>query len=241
MKNTSKFNLIKSTLVFLSIIQISAIMPINMVPMNMAPMNMMSMEVRDQKKLFSGSIEFPFQMDFDLCLFYKGEKLTIEKQASAPFVEFSFLDTKETQTIYFIISLGITCCTEIANTLQSLQIMPEYQYICYKLQATRELDADEHMLLSWEIKEHTLDKNIVPQNSLIFLFNPKLIAGLKIQSWKPENVFRIVPTVLINPRTTMQELDRAMTIARLVALDLDSLHTKTTPPTPTTAILTAMQ
>lgn len=202
---------------------------------------MVPLEIRDQKKLFSGSIEFPFKMDFDLCLFYKGEKLTIEKHTSMPVIEFSFLDTKETHTIYFIITNGFTCCTEIANTLQSLQIIPEHQYICYKLQATREVNDDEHMLLTWNIQEHTLDKNIVPQNSLIFLFDPKLIAGLKIQSWKPENVFRIVPTVLINPQTSIRELERAMIVARLAALDIDALHTKTTPTSPATAILTAMQ
>lgn len=199
------------------------------------------MEQREQKKLFSGSIEFPFKMDFDLCLFYKGEKLSVEKHSSMPVVEFSFLDNKETQTVYFIITNGITCCTETANTLQSLQIMPEHKYICYKLQATREIDEDQHMLLTWDIKEHVLEKNIVPHNSLIFLFDPKLIAGLKIQSWKPENVFRIVPTVLINPQATQQELDRAMIIARLAALDVDVLHAKTTPKPPASAILTAMQ
>lgn len=213
-------------LVLLSIMHVSTIVP---------------MEVRDHKKLFSGSIEFPFKMDFDLCLFYKGEKLAIEKHTTMPVIEFSFLDTKETHIVYFIITNAITCCTEIANTLQSLQIMPESQYICYKLQATRELDEDEHMLLTWDIQEHTLKQNIVPQNSLIFLFDPKLIAGLKVQSWKPENVFRIVPTVLINPRATMHELERAMMVARLAALDVDALHAKTTPTPPATAILTAMQ
>jgi len=196
-----------------------------------------------QTKLFSGSIEFPYKMNYDLCLFYKGEKLTIEQQSHAPLLEFSFVDVKETHTVYFIITDAVTCCTEHANTLQSLRIAPECQYICYKLQAKREIDEDEHELLTWDIVDHKLHNDMIPQNSLIFLFNPKLIAGLKIQSWKPENIFRIIPTVLINPRATISEIERSILIARLAALDIDALHAKKTGPlaTPTTAVLTVMQ
>jgi len=198
---------------------------------------------QEQTKLFSGSIEFPYKMNYDLCLFYKGEKLMFETHSNMPLIEFSFVDAKDTHTVYFIITDGMTCCTEHANTLQSLQIAPECQYICYKLQAKREIDIDEHELLTWDILDHKLHNDIIPHNSLIFLFDPKLIAGLKIQSWKPENVFRIIPTVLISPRATIPELERSMLIARLAALDIDALHAKKITPinSPTTAVLTVMQ
>lgn len=201
------------------------------------------LQAQEQTKLFSGSIEFPYKMNYDLCLFYKGEKLTFEQHSNMPILEFSFVDNRETHTVYFIITDGLTCCTEYANTLQSLQIAPDSQYICYKLQAKREIDQDEHELLTWDIVDHNLPRNIIPHNSLIFLFNPKLIAGLKIQSWKPENVFRIIPTLLINPRATIPELERCMLIARLAALDIDALHVKKTTPinNPTSAVLTVMQ
>lgn len=197
----------------------------------------------DQTKLFSGSIEFPYKKLYDLCLFYKGEKLTTEQHSNNSLVEFSFVDTKNTHIVYFVITDGITCNTEYANTLECLQIAPASKYICYKLQAKREIDHDEHELLTWEISDHKLINNIIPQNSLIFLFDPNLIVGLKIPTWKPENIFRIVPTVLINPRTTMAELDRSMLIARLAALDIDALHAKksTSNNNPTTALLTVMQ
>lgn len=198
-------------------------------------------EHHEQKKLFSGSIEFPYHMDFDLCIFYKGEKLTIEQQRFMPAVQFSFLDSKDTHTMYLIVTNAVTCCTEIANTLQSLCITPEYEYICYKMQASREFGPDDQIVLTWDIQDYVLEKNIIPHNSLIVLFDPKLIAGLEVQSWKPENVFRIVPTLRVLPSAPIQAIERAMRVARLAALDIDAVHAKKMNSQSTSAILTAMQ
>lgn len=188
----------------------------------------------EQSKLFSGSIEFPCSLDFDLCLFYQGQKLEIESSKTSSFVQFSFLDNKDVHTIYLIISNNFTCNTQCGNTVECLQLANESSYICYKMQAKREFNDEEHQILTWDISLHHLDNCKIPNNSLIFLFEPKLIAGLKVQSWKPENLFRIIPTLVINPNTTAQEIQRAMVIARLTALDIDAIHTKATklnPPT----------
>lgn len=195
----------------------------------------------NQTKLFSGSIEFPCNLEYDLCLFYKGQKLDFESNSTTPFVQFSFLDSKDTHTVYLVITNGLTCCTKESNNVDCLCVADTSSYICYKLQAKRELDEDEHQLLSWDISQHNLDNGQLPQNSLIFLFEPTLVAGLKVQSWKPENVFRIIPTLMIHPSSTMQQIQRAMIIARLAALDVDAIHAKSTLANPTNAILTAMQ
>ncbi|MBP9764719.1 hypothetical protein KBD08_00095 [Candidatus Babeliales bacterium] len=196
----------------------------------------------EPKKLFAGSIEFPFKMDCDLCVFYKGEKLLLEKNAATPLFEFSFVDSKNTQTLYFIITNGLTCCTEKANTLCFLEIAPNQQYICYKLEATREIN-NNNILLTWNASEHLLHKNQIPVNSLVFLFDPSLIEGLKIDPWKPENVFRTLPSITISHQATHSQLQRAMTLARLAALDIDALHAKklTNYQNPTSAILTVLQ
>jgi len=181
-------------------------------------------EQNNSKKMFSGVIEFPIKTDLNLCLFYKGEKLLMEKHNTMPWFEYSFYDVPETHTIYVIITNNISVCTQVANTLQTLTICPENDYICYKLQAKRNPIEDEHTLLTWEIFDHKLIDNKIPLNSLIFLFNPKLIAGLKTQSWKAENIFRVIPTILIKSDTSKEQIERALNIAQLAALDIKAIH-----------------
>ncbi len=182
------------------------------------------LDQNSSKKMFSGIIEFPFKANFNPCIFYKGEKLLTEKHGPMPWIEYSFYDVAETHTIYVIITNNLTHCTQVANTLQTLKVCSDNDYICYKLQAKRNIIENEHTLLTWEIFDHKLIDNIIPLNSLIFLFDPKLIAGLKTQSWKSENIFRIIPTILIRPDVTQAEIERAFTIAQLAALDIKSIH-----------------
>lgn len=197
----------------------------------------------EQQKLFSGSIQLTHKIAYDLCLFYKGEKIIFDPQIQDNSLDFSFVDDKSTHCIYVIITDAVTHNTEHANTLQSLQIADESKYICYKLQAKRQKDDQNQDLLTWDSIEHKLEQNIIPENSLIFLFNPHLIAGLKVPSWQSENVFRLVPTILIDPQSSVAELQRAMVVARLSALDIDPVHRKKTTAinNPTSAILTVMQ
>ncbi len=193
-----------------------------------------------ETKLFSGSIEFPYKLKYDLCLFYNGQKLDFEENNTSSFMQFSFLDSSKTQLVYFIITNGLTCCTSESNNVNCLCVLDESSYICYKMQAKRELDQDEQQILTWEILPHQLSNGQIPHNSLIFLFDPELIAGLKVQSWKPENIFRIIPTLLIHPNATVEQLQRAMVIARLAALDIDAIHSKTSINNPAHAVLTSM-
>lgn len=197
----------------------------------------------NETKLFSGSIEFPCLLNYDLCLFYQGQKLEFEHSSASPFIQFSFIDSKDVQTVYVLITNNLTCCTQESNTVECLCVVDNSSYVCYKMQAKREFfNKDEDQMLTWDICEHHLDNGQIPANTLIFLFDPSLIAGLKIQSWKPENLFRIIPTIVINPTASTKQIKRAMTIARLAALDIDAIHAKSNSLTnPTHAILTAMQ
>jgi hypothetical protein len=200
-----------------------------------------NIQTSSDKKMFSGSIEFPCTLNYDLCLFYKGQKLEVESNNATPFVQFSFLDYKQVHTVFLVITNGLTCSARQSNNVDCLCVADESSYICYKLQATRETDDQDHQLLSWQIAQHTLEDGQIPNTSLIFLFDPELIAGLKIQSWKPENVFRIIPTIVINPHTSSEQIKRAMIVARLAALDIDAIHAKPEVVANPAAILTALQ
>jgi hypothetical protein len=181
------------------------------------------------KKMFSGSIEFPCDAHFqDLCFFYKGEKLKIENHGSIPLIEYSFFDDSQIHCIYVIITKQLTHCTQVANTLETLKVCPSSDYICYKLEAKRNLNPlDETSILSWEIFDHKLTNNNIPLNSFIFLFDPKYIAGLKVQSWKAENAFRIIPTIVIHPFTLPSEINQAIIQGQLAALDINPVHATT--------------
>ncbi|MBP7854470.1 hypothetical protein KAZ82_00875 [Candidatus Babeliales bacterium] len=188
-------------------------------------------------KLFSGSIEFPMLIDYDLCIFYNGQKLELESN-NTPFVQFSFLDDKSISTIHLVIANALACSTMESNNIRALKIADNNAYICYQLQAQRNFENNEEQL-TWNIDQCALENNQIPQNSVIFLFDPTLIAGLKIQSFKPENLFRIIPTIMINSRTTIQQIKRAMEVARLASLDIDPIHRKPELITSTAALVSA--
>lgn len=193
-------------------------------------------------KMFSGSIEFPISSDYDVCLFYKGQKLEFETHQSTPFVQFTFVDSSKTQTLYLIITNSLSCYSKESNNVECLCVADESSYLCYQLQGQRELDEQGNQILNWQSSSYYLPKGQIPENSVIFLFDPNLISGLKIQSWKPENVFRIIPTIVINPTSTIEQIQRALIVARLAALDIDAIHRKQSMNTSTTnAILTVMQ
>jgi len=180
------------------------------------------------KKMFSGAIEFPCYANFeDLCIFYKGERLKIENHGSMPTIEYSFFDEAQINCIYVIITKEVTHCTQIANTLESLKICPNSDYICYKLEAKRDLTPDEGAMLSWTIFDHKLVDNYIPLNSLIFLFDPSLISGLKIQSWRAENAFRVVPTIAIDSFINAKKINKAIVAGQLAALDINTVHAST--------------
>lgn len=177
-------------------------------------------------KLFSGSIEFPCKAEYNICLFYNGQKLEFESSTNSNFVQFSFLGEKNIYTLYFLVTNGLTCCTKESNNVDCLYVADEKSFICYKLEAKRESQKNSNDLLTWNISNYDLKQGQVPENSIIFLFDPSLIAGLKVISWNPENLFRIIPTLLINPTATKEELQRACNIARLAAMDMERIHEK---------------
>ena len=178
-------------------------------------------------KLFMGSIQFPAVFDYDLCLYYKGQKVSTENSTKDSSVQFSFLESQYAQEVFVLICENVSYETE-NNTIQNLKIA-EGAYKCYRLQAARMYD-EHHSItgFSWDIEEYELENGIIPDNTLVFLFNPNFVHGLVVHSWKADNTLRIVPTIMIHQEVTLEQIKRATTIARLAAIDIDTIHTKTT-------------
>lgn len=179
----------------------------------------------DPTKLFLGSIQFPEPLQYDLSLYYKGQKLVTEWDSDESSTQFSFLESKYTQELYILICETISYKTTEKNTIKHL-IVTSNKYKCYQLIAQRSQTEQGTTECSWQIKEHKLDSMVIPDNTLIFLFNPDFISGLQGQSWKSDNTMRLMPIIEIDPTIETKDLNRTMTITRLTAIDIDSLHSK---------------
>lgn len=178
-------------------------------------------------KLFLGAVQFPEHLEDNLCLYYKGQKLTGEWNKNNTTAQFSFLDSKYTQEIFIVICDNFSYQTSQTNTVQYLQTTSN-NYKCYKLQAYRSCDENNSAKCSWSVQEQELEKNIIPDNSLIFLFNPNFVEGLQVHSWSADHSMRTLPTIKIK-NIQAKDLARTMTITRLTAIDIDVLHSKALP------------
>ncbi|MBI2353205.1 hypothetical protein HYV11_03135 [Candidatus Dependentiae bacterium] len=178
--------------------------------------------------LFLGTIKFPsILIDHnDVCLYYKGKKLATEWDKNNSSVQFSFLETKASQQLYLLICNDITCQANNQNTIDYLQLKNN-NYLCYDLEATRIYDENDNLInFSWNAKECCLTKKVIPENTIIFLFNPDFIEGIQILSWNKNQVMRLIPTIYINNQISNQEIVQSMAITRLNAIDIDTFHSK---------------
>ena len=64
----------------------------------------------------------------------------------------------------------------------------------------------------------------MPDNTVIFLFDANLIEGLNVKSWPQNSNARILPEIIIKKSIDQQVISRAIIIARLAALELDTIH-----------------
>lgn len=193
-------------------------------------------EPQDPTTLFLGNIKFPKALNHtDLCLYYKGQKLNTDWDKNNLSAQYSFLESKTSQTLYLLICNNVACHTKLSNTVQHLQLTDEL-YRCYHLQATRIHDEQQNVTsFSWECEECDLENGIIPDNTVIFLFDPFLIDGLQIHTWSKNQAMRLIPTINISNNATAQEIVRAMTVARLTAIDIDTIHVKETTKNKTTS------
>lgn len=186
-----------------------------------------AIEPLEPTTLFLGTIKFPEELNNnDLCLYYKGTKLATEWDKNNLSSQFSFVESKLSQTLYVLVCNDISCKADKDNTIQHLHVIGD-TYLCYELQATRIYDEQDNFTsFSWDSKEIKLEDGIIPDNTVIFLFNPNLVEGLLVHTWNKNQAMRLVPTIRILNTATSKEIIRAMTIARLKAVDIDTIHAK---------------
>ena len=65
------------------------------------------------------------------------------------------------------------------------------------MQGTRYFNDKGEEVLSWTVVEKELGENVVPNNTLTFVFDPNLVEDLQVISWKKEDQMRILPNIVM--------------------------------------------
>ncbi len=180
--------------------------------------------------LFLGTIKFPTtinnEQSTDFCVYYKGVKLKTDWDKHNASTQFSFIESRYAQTLYILICKNFGYKIDLDNTIDYLKIT-DSNYLCYELQAKRIYDQQDTLIsFSWDCTPCRLNDKVIPENTVIFLFNPDLIEGLAVHNWDTNQAMRLIPTIKINQEASAADLLKAVTIAQLTALDLDAIHAK---------------
>jgi hypothetical protein len=187
-----------------------------------------------------GSINFPMPIQPDLSLYYKGDKLPLDNNAEklvrryyqrpedlvsagTKVVPYSLLEAKSTQKFHLIITSSIAPASEL-NTVLYWYIPQGVAYKFYTFSAARQIIHDEDFC-SWSVtQEYLLQDNIIPDDTIIFLFDAQLVFGLEVKNWAQNSNVRMIPEIIIKPSATQNQIENAMIEARLAAIDVDAFH-----------------
>lgn len=179
------------------------------------------------KALCVGNIVFPENINPNLSLYYKGDKLQLDLDGKKEVdrVPYSLIEDKSTQCIHILVSQELQCSTS-ENTVQYLHVPQGASYKFYTLSAARDYDQNGQMRgYMWSVTENSLgDLRVAPDNTMIFLFDPLLVDGLEVRSWVQDNNTRLLPDIVIKKSASGQNLNRAIAVSRLAAMDMDTLH-----------------
>lgn len=179
-----------------------------------------------------GSVIFPTNVAPHLHIYYKGKKLTIDthsKEKEFKLIPYSLEEKKSTQQFHMIICSECKIASK-DNTVQYLYVPYTVPYKFYTLTAARQYNQDQEVdgYLWTSVEERLLEKNIIPDGTIIFLFNSDLIDGLNIKSWPQDSSARILPEIIIKKTSTHDDLLAAINAACLAAPDLDAIHKRHT-------------
>lgn len=175
-----------------------------------------------------GNIIFPKNVTPDLNVYYKGKKLSIDlhsKEKEVKLVPYSLEEVKSNQQFHMIICPECKFASK-DNTIQYLYVPKNVPYKFYTLSAARQYNQNQEVdgYLWNSIEDKLLDDHIIPDNTIIFLFDANLIEGLNVKSWPQDSNARILPEIRIKQSISQKDLSDAIIAARLAALDLDAIH-----------------
>lgn len=187
-------------------------------------------DLQDYKEpvaLCMGNIVFPEPISPDLSLYYKGNKLQldVEENKQVDTVPYSLVEGKTTQKLHVLICSELGFATD-ENTVLYLHVPDAVGYKFFVLSAARKYNKNNELQgYFWEVQELELaDDRIIPDDTMIFLFDANLIESLEVRSWVKDNNIRLLPDIVIKKSVSTHMLSRTIAISRLAAIDLDTIH-----------------
>ena len=201
------------------------------------------LEYEEPMTLCTGSINFNTPIDADvcmhsICIYYKGNKIELDmnhdkkikkigqqglKKDPIKMVPYILNEAKATKQLHVLICCAPQFSTEM-NTVHYLFVPHGVTYKFYTLTAARQFSNGIEEC-TWKVDQENLSQDrIIPDNTIIFLFNAEYVEGLQPKSWPINSNARILPTIMIKKIMNTQEIMQAIMTARLAAIDFDPLH-----------------
>jgi len=198
------------------------------------------LEYEEPVALCIGDIVFHNNVEPDLCLYYKGNKLQLDVACDKQFlrlgqvavaqqliniVPYTLYETKATQEFHVLIASKPDFASD-ENTITYMYVPNNTSYKFYTLSAARQHNeiqgADECL---WNIREDSLpDDRVIPDDTIIFLFNADYIQGLEVKTWPLNSNVRFIPSIVMKKTISPDDIMRAIIEARMIAVDFDTIH-----------------
>lgn len=178
---------------------------------------------------FMGKIILPASVQEEICIFYKGNTITIDVQKDEQLVSylFSFLESKSTNVFHILIASELSFSTKPnTNTLEYLQVLSDKPYAFYKLQGKRFYNNFGQLeSYGWDIESQDLPEGgIVPDDTLIIMMSPELLENLEPKRWDIETNTRVLPDLVVSSEFSPEQVSKMLARSRFASLDLQSLH-----------------
>lgn len=199
------------------------------------------LEYDEPMALCIGDVRFHTDVDPDLiCFYHRGNRVRVDihydkkskrlgdvitKKELVKIVPYTLNEAKATQKIHLLI-----CCrphfASDSNTITYLHVPENVSYKFYTLTAARKYDEEGKAIgCMWAVSEEILpDGRIVPDNTIIFLFNADHIEGLEEKSWPLNSNIRLLPSIVMKKTIQPDDVAKAIIEARMIAIDFDTVH-----------------
>ncbi|MBV8661159.1 MAG: hypothetical protein JO129_03370 [Candidatus Dependentiae bacterium] len=199
------------------------------------------LEYEEPIALCIGNIVFPLEVDPQLCcLYYKGDKLEPDthhdkkpkklgqvapQKELVKIVPYTLSEVKATQRFHLLICSHPYFASD-SNTIKYIHVPENVAYKFYTLSGARQYNKDNEVDgCLWSVtQESLLDDRVVPDNTVIFLFNADYIEGLDVKSWPLNSNIRLLPSIIVKKTIDHQDVLRAIIEGRLLGIDFDTLH-----------------
>lgn len=199
-------------------------------------------QFRKNSSIFQGSVKFPATVQAlpQLSILYKGNeyKIEVDQEGSGNKGYFEVYEQSDCKELYVLVTESLQ--SPKLNSVKCLQTSQSYPYKLYKLTRStktieQELEGDvqeksqqKRTLEYWAISECDAQKKELDlaDNTLIFLMDANVVAGLKEESWDAGDNLIKLPTIVFQESLETATLQDIAARVACAWIDVKFMHTK---------------